>query len=180
MNVGGGIPSLIPTNSAFLSLVGGHPRGTTRLTALSIFSNKNRMEDLELESSGCTANCSGHGECLNGSCYCQIQYDGTECKHINFSYHVAFSSIFFLLALTSLIQLVMCIHAEYLRMKKNASILKACRVTTQKLLYFLVFLASVLRGAYFAAPTIGNEWSISLMSAYYPVVLTGRVFIFLF
>ena len=69
---------------------------------------------------------------------------------------VAFSSIFFLLALTSLIQLVMCIHAEYLRMKKNASILKACRVTTQKLLYFLVFLASVLRGAYFAAPTIGT------------------------
>ena len=65
-------------------------------------------------------------------------------------------------------------------MKKNASILKACRVTTQKLLYFLVFLASVLRGAYFAAPTIGNEWSISLMSAYYPVVLTGRVFIFYF
>ena len=59
-------------------------------------------------------------------------------------------------------------------MKKNASILKACRVTTQKLLYFLVFLASVLRGAYFAAPTIGNEWSISLMSAYYPVVLTGK------
>jgi len=180
MNGGGDIPTLIPTNSAFSSLVGGRPRGTTRLTALSIFSNKNRMEDLELESSGCTANCSGHGECLNGSCYCQIQYDGTECKHINFSYHVAFSSIFFLLALTSLIQLVMCIHAEYLRMKKNASILKACRITTQKFLYFLVFLASVLRGAYFAAPTIGNEWSISLMSAYYPVVLTGASLIVCF
>ena len=100
----------------------------------------------------CDANCSGHGECLNGSCYCQIQFEGTECKTLNFSYHVAFASIFFLLALTSLIQLVMCIHAEYLRMKKNPSILRACRVTTQKFLYFLVFLASTLRGTYFAAP----------------------------
>lgn len=107
----------------------------------------------EIDSS-CHANCSGHGECLNGSCYCQIQFEGEECTRINFSYHVAFSSIFFLLALTSLIQLVMCIHAEYLRMKKNASIIKACRITTQKFLYFLVFLASVLRGAYFAAPVI--------------------------
>ena len=100
----------------------------------------------------CQANCSGHGECMNGSCYCLIQFEGDECQRIHFSYHVAFSSIFFLLALTSLIQLVMCIHAEYLRMKKNPSIIKACRVTTQKFLYFLVFLAAVLRGAYFAAP----------------------------
>ena len=100
----------------------------------------------------CLANCSGNGVCLNGSCHCQIQFEGIECQTINFSYHVAFSSIFFLLALTSLIQLVMCIHAEYLRMKKNPSVIKACRITTQKLLYFLVFLASILRGAYFAAP----------------------------
>lgn len=128
----------------------------------------------------CQANCSGHGECLNGSCYCLIQFEGDECQRIHFSYHVAFSSIFFLLALTSLIQLVMCIHAEYLRMKKNPSIIKACRVTTQKFLYFLVFLAAVLRGAYFAAPTIGSEWSISLMSAYYPVVLTGASLIVCF
>ena len=50
----------------------------------------------------------------------------------------------------------------------------------RQLLYFLVFLASVLRGAYFAAPTIGSEWSISLMSAYYPVVLTGASLIVCF
>ena len=43
--------------------------------------------------------------------YLQIRYDGDDCRHINFSYHVAFASIFFLLALTSLIQLAMCIHA---------------------------------------------------------------------
>lgn len=109
----------------------------------------------------CHANCSGHGECLNGSCYCLIQFEGDECQRIHFSYHVAFSSIFFLLALTSLIQLVMCIHAEYLRMKKNPSIIKACRVTTQKFLYFLVFLAAVLRGAYFAAPVIPKSSNLS-------------------
>ena len=86
------------------------------------------------------------------SFFAQIQFEGEECSTINFSYHVAFSSIFFLLALTSLIQLVMCVHAEYLRMRKHPSVLRACRVTTQKLLYFLVFLACLLRGAYFAAP----------------------------
>jgi hypothetical protein len=128
----------------------------------------------------CGYNCSGNGICLNGSCYCQIKYEGSECHTINFSYHIAFSSIFFVLALTSLIQLVMCIHAEYLRMKKNPSIVRACRVTTQKLLYFLVFLACVLRGAYFAAPTLSSEWSISLMAAYYPVVLTGASLIVCF
>jgi hypothetical protein len=37
-------------------------------------------------------------------------------------------------------------------MKKHPSLLKACRITTQKLLYFLVFVASLLRGTYFAAP----------------------------
>merc|ERR1719211_143579 len=142
-------------------------RLTSLWTQMNVISEESGMSML------CHANCSGHGECLNGSCYCQIQFEGEECKRINFSYHVAFSSIFFLLALTSLIQLVMCIHAEFLRMKKNPSVLRACRVTTQKFLYFLVFLASILRGAYFAAPTIGSEWSISLMSAYYPVVLTG-------
>ena len=63
----------------------------------------------------CSGNCSGHGQCLNGSCYCMIQYQGTECDDANFSFHVAFSSIFSLMALTSLIQLGMCIHSEYLR-----------------------------------------------------------------
>ena len=118
--------------------------------------------------------------------YFQIWYDGDDCRQLNFSYHVAFASIFFLLALTSLIQLAMCIHAgkeiqnatrlkilsiyhllsfrtdwkgflflqftEYLRMKKHPSILRACRITTQKFLYFAVFLAALLRGTYFAAP----------------------------
>merc|ERR1719471_2703047 len=126
------------------------------------------------------ANCSGNGECRDGSCYCMVQYEGNECQQINFYYHVAFASIFYLLALTSLIQLAMCIHAEYLRMKKNPSVLRACRITTQKFLYFLVFLASILRGTYFAAPTVGKEISTSLLSAYYPVVLTSASLIVCF
>jgi len=126
------------------------------------------------------ANCSGNGECRQGSCYCMVQFEGNECQQINFYYHVAFASIFYLLALTSLIQLAMCIHAEYLRMKKNPSVLRACRITTQKFLYFLVFLASILRGTYFAAPTVGKEISTSLLSAYYPVVLTSASLIVCF
>jgi len=120
----------------------------------------------------CFANCSGHGQCLNGSCYCMIQYEGSHCDDANFSFHVAFSSIFSLMALTSLIQLGMCIHSEYLR-QKSPSIWKAFRVTTQKMLYFLTFLASSLRAIYFASPKLGTSLSASLMSAYYPVLLTG-------
>merc|ERR1719228_1391928 len=91
----------------------------------------------------CSGNCSGHGQCLNGSCYCMIQYQGSDCDDANFSFHVAFSSIFSLMALTSLIQLGMCIHSEYLR-QKSPSCWKACRVTTQKMLHFLTFVASSL------------------------------------
>lgn len=119
-------------------------------------------------------NCSGHGECQNGTCFCevsfnkmnflffgislinfvsfyQIQYDGEECHTPNVPYYVAFATIFFLLALVCMIQLIMCVVAEYHKMK-TPSVLRACRVTTQKLLYFLVFLAAVIRGAYFTSP----------------------------
>lgn len=45
----------------------------------------------------------------------------------------------------------MCIVAEWQKMKAP-SFLRACRVTTQKVLYFIVFLASLIRGAYFTSP----------------------------
>ncbi len=57
------------------------------------------------------------------------------------------------MAATSLIQLFICIHAEYARLK-TPSILRACRITNQKFLYILVFLAALLRGLYFAYPVI--------------------------
>ncbi|XP_025267326.1 uncharacterized protein LOC105257556 [Camponotus floridanus] len=125
-------------------------------------------------------NCSGHGECHNGTCLCEIQFDGPECHIPNLCYYVAFATVFFLLAFVCLIQLVMCIVAEWQRMKAP-SFLRACRVTTQKVLYFVVFLASIIRGAYFISPTAFKEgWSRSLLSAYYPLLLSGSSLIVCF
>lgn len=87
----------------------------------------------------------------------QIQFDGPECHIPNLSYYIAFASIFFILAFVSLVQLVMCIVAEWQKMKAP-SFLRACRVTTQKVLYFVVFLASIIRGAYFTSPVFKSIW----------------------
>ncbi|XP_026293840.1 uncharacterized protein LOC113217945 [Frankliniella occidentalis] len=128
----------------------------------------------------CAENCSGHGECHNGTCVCEIQFEGDECHTLNFSYFAAFASAFFFLALVCLVQLVTCIVAEWQRMKAP-SLLRACRLTTQKVLYFVVFLAAMIRGAYFTAPTAMLEgWSSSLLSAYYPLLLTGASLIVCF
>lgn len=95
--------------------------------------------------------CNGRGECDNGTCICEIRYSGEECRAFNLPYHAGVSSIFYFVALFSLIQLLICIIAEYQRLKRP-SIVRACRITAQKLLYFIVFLAAVLRGAYFTTP----------------------------
>lgn len=125
-------------------------------------------------------NCSGHGECHNGTCLCEIQFDGLECHVPNTSYYIAFATIFFMLAFVCLIQLIMCIVAEWQKMKAP-TFLRACRITTQKVLYFIVFLASLIRGAYFTSPTAFKEgWSRSLLSAYYPLVLSGSSLIVCF
>lgn len=132
------------------------------------------------DNSSCLDNCSGHGECYNGSCICEIQFEGERCTIVNRSYFVAFSSVFYMLALICFVQLIMCIIAEWQRMKMP-SLIKACRITTQKLLYFLVFLASILRGVYFTSPaSMEYRWSSSLMSAYYPLLLSGSSLIVCF
>jgi len=127
----------------------------------------------------CMANCSGHGECMNGTCFCEVQFEGVRCSEPNVGYHVGFASVFLLVAATSLIQLFLCIHAEYARMKAP-SIFKACKITNQKFLYILVFLAALLRGLYFAYPGSTDQWSSSMLSAYYPVLLTGASLIVCF
>lgn len=33
--------------------------------------------------------CSGRGECLNGTCICEIRYSGDECHDYNISYHAS-------------------------------------------------------------------------------------------
>lgn len=133
--------------------------------------------------------CSGRGECYNGTCMCKIQYIGEECKAFNVPYYAGISSIFYLVALVSFIQLIICIITEYQKLK-HPSVLQSCRITTQKLLYFVVCLASTLRGAYFTKPVslkndilkllnniflqleLQPKWAAMLMSAYYPLLMT--------
>ncbi|XP_055372274.1 uncharacterized protein LOC129606162 [Condylostylus longicornis] len=119
-----------------------------------------------------TATCSGRGDCLNGTCLCEIRYSGDECTGFNLPYHAGISSVFYFVALISLIQLLICIVAEYQRLKQP-SILRACRITTQKLLYFVIFIAALVRGAYFTTPeALQPGWAVTLMSAYYPLLMT--------
>lgn len=91
---------------------------------------------------------------------------------LSLSLNSGVSSIFYIVALVSVIQLLICIIAEYQRLKQP-SLLRACRLTTQKLLYFFVCVASLVRGAYFTTPEISQPvWATTLMSAYYPLLMT--------
>lgn len=100
--------------------------------------------------------CSGRGDCVNNTCVCDIRYAGDECDFFNLPYYAGISTVFYVVALVSVIQLLICIVAEYQRLKQP-SILRACRITTQKLLYFMVFVASSLRGAYFTTPVSSHN-----------------------
>nr|CAD7415353.1 unnamed protein product [Timema poppensis] len=130
---------------------GSRMEGVIKLTSQNPLSLLVKFGIMAAWNATCAENCSGHGECHNGTCLCEIQFEGDECHTPNLSYYVAFASVFFVLALVCLIQLVMCVVAEYQRMKAP-SVLRACHITTQKLLYFLVFLAASIRGAYFTSP----------------------------
>lgn len=33
--------------------------------------------------------CSGRGDCLNGTCLCEIRYSGDECDNYNLPYHAS-------------------------------------------------------------------------------------------
>lgn len=121
----------------------------------------------------CLYNCSGRGECLEGTCVCQVQYHGASCTDPNLAYFVSFASIFYLIGFVSFIQLLVCVRFEYIRMK-TPNLRKACTVTTQKMLYVITFVASVLRGAYFSSPSHADlPLSSSFMSAFYPIILTA-------
>lgn len=118
------------------------------------------------------ATCSGRGDCLNGTCLCEIRYAGDECSGFNLPYYAGISAVFYFVALVSVVQLFICIFAEYQRLKQP-SFLRACRLTTQKVLYFMVFVAATLRGAYFTTPLdLQPQWAVTLMSAYYPMLMT--------
>ncbi|KAL5011460.1 hypothetical protein ScPMuIL_010011 [Solemya velum] len=121
----------------------------------------------------CSRNCSGHGQCERGQCVCLVQYTGENCGTANYDYYTAFGAIFATLCLVAIIQLLLCMRSEYIKEKKY-SVRAACKVTTQKLLYFLTVCATALRGSYFFSRWHVPELvSSGLWSAYYPFLLTG-------
>ncbi|XP_076360124.1 uncharacterized protein LOC143252215 isoform X4 [Tachypleus tridentatus] len=94
----------------------------------------------------CVDNCSGHGDCYEGICFCEL----------------------------------LCVKSEYGRMK-SPSMLKACQITTQKALYILICIATSIRGFYFSSPeNAALQWTSSLLSAYYPILITGSSLIVCF
>lgn len=99
----------------------------------------------------CHDDCSGRGECYNGTCLCEIRFSGEYCDGPNLPYHAGIGGVFLLVALVCAVQLTMCIISEYQKLKAP-TFLKACKITTQKLLYFVAFLASLIRGFYFLSP----------------------------
>lgn len=128
----------------------------------------------------CTGDCSGRGECHNGTCVCEIRFAGDYCDGPNLPYHAGIGGVFLLIALVCAVQLLMCIVSEYQRLK-TPTFLRACKITTQKVLYFITFLASLLRGAYFTSPNnFKHGWSSSLVSAYYPLLMSGSSLIVCF
>ncbi|XP_044265309.1 uncharacterized protein LOC123011759 [Tribolium madens] len=130
--------------------------------------------------SSCSRDCSGRGECNNGTCMCDIRYTGEVCDGPNLPYHAGIGGVFFLVGLVCAIQLIMCVMSEYQRLKAP-SFLKACRITTQKAIYFVMCIASLIRGAYFISPDAFEEgWSSSLMSSYYPLLMSSSSLIVCF
>lgn len=128
----------------------------------------------------CANGCSGHGDCYDGVCFCEVQYSGGTCRDPNLNYYIAFSSVFYIICGVSFIQLLLCVKSEFDRMKP-ASVLRACHITTQKALYILICMATALRGYYFSSPD--HEallWASSLMSSYYPILLSGSSLIVCF
>lgn len=91
----------------------------------------------------------------------------------NLAYFISFATVFYLISVVSLAQLVVCIRAEYMK-QKTPSLRRACRVTTQKLLYVITFVAATLRGVYFSSPSNADLMlAPSFRSAFYPIILSA-------
>lgn len=129
---------------------------------------------------GCALSCSGRGDCMNGTCLCEIRYSGEGCAGPNLPYHACIGGVFLVVAFVCAVQLMICVVTEY-RKLKAPTFLRACKVTTQKMLYLVAFLASLIRGAYFVSPSAFQEgWATSLLSAYYPLLMSGSSLIVCF
>ncbi|CAH0549990.1 unnamed protein product [Brassicogethes aeneus] len=130
--------------------------------------------------SSCTRDCSGRGECHNGTCMCEIRFTGELCDGPNVPYHAGIGGVFLFIGLVCAVQLIMCIISEYHRLKAP-TFLRACKITNQKFIYFVSFLASVIRGAYFISPdSFKYGWSAGLLSSYYPLLMSSASLIVCF
>jgi von Hippel-Lindau disease tumor supressor len=144
----------------------------------SIYNQRNKLLALRLSTmfsndTTCALNCSGHGDCYNGTCFCEVEYSGGACNDPNLRYYIAFSTVFYMICAVSFVQLILCINSEFSRQKPR-SLIRALKITTQKALYFFICIATAIRGFYFSSPNNGTLlWAESLMSAYYPVLLSG-------
>lgn len=157
-----------PSSQPDLPHVAGETLGEALYTSIRTF-----YERMTNYTNSCQANCSGRGECLNGTCFCLVQYEGDTCRDPNLAYFISFATVFYLIAAVSLAQLVVCVRSEYTKLK-TPSLRRACRVTTQKMLYVITFVAATLRGAYFSSPAnMDLNIAPSFMSAFYPIILTA-------
>ncbi|XP_065068749.1 uncharacterized protein LOC135694036 isoform X2 [Rhopilema esculentum] len=131
----------------------------------------------------CPENCSGHGICSvmnNGTCVCEVQFTGGSCGHSNKSFFIPFGVVFYLVCLTSFTQLVLCIRAEFQKLG-TVHIANAFRLTVQKLLYVFVIIATGSRAVYFTVQDyIPEPWKHSLLSSYYPFIISGYSIIICF
>eukprot|EP00112_Aurelia_sp_Birch-Aquarium-sp1_P013993 Seg2996.3 transcript_id=Seg2996.3/GoldUCD/mRNA.D3Y31 product="E3 ubiquitin-protein ligase MARCH5" protein_id=Seg2996.3/GoldUCD/D3Y31 len=129
----------------------------------------------------CPGNCSGHGICsTSGTCVCEVQFTGGACGDPNRNFFLPFGVVFNLICITSIIQLVLCIRAEFIRLEK-AHIARAFRITIQKLLYVFVIIATGSRALYFCVQEyIPEPWKNSLLSSYYPFIISGYSIIICF
>lgn len=139
----------------------------------SLSSSSSSTLKLSIDQKSCRSNCSGHGDCFNGTCFCEVEYSGGTCNHPNFKYYISFSTVYYMICVVCFIQLMLCINSEIARQKPR-SISKAFRINIQKALYFFICIATAIRGFYFSSPTNGQlAWTESLISAYYPILMSG-------
>eukprot|EP00794_Sanderia_malayensis_P016181 gene16181-17807_t len=137
------------------------------------------MEPFNLPLS-CPLNCSGHGSCTSGTCICEVHFTGGSCRDSNRSFFLPFGVVFYLICITSIIQLILCIRADFIRLKKG-NIGRAFRLTIQKLLYLFIIIATGSRALYFCIQEyIPEAWKNSLLSSYYPFIISGYSIIICF
>lgn len=129
----------------------------------------------------CPGNCSGHGFCSSsGTCVCEVQYTGGSCGDSNKRFFIPFGIVFYLICVTSLIQLILCIRADFLRLNK-ANVGRAFQLTIQKLLYVFIIIATGSRALYFCVQEyIPEPWKNSLLTSYYPFIISGYSLIICF